>query len=134
MYLLDTNVISEARRKNPYAVRWIESTDSKDHFICAVSLGEISTGAHRLNRSDKARAAVIFDWLGTLVSQFQDRIVNIDQDVAMEWGRIAAIRTRGEADGLIAAAAIVNDLTIVTRNVRDFADTGVRLINPWAEA
>jgi toxin FitB len=134
MYLLDTNVISEARRKNPYAVRWIESTDSKDHFICAVSLGEISTGTHRLNRSDKARAAVIFDWLGTLVSQFQDRIVNIDQDVAMEWGRIAAIRTRGEADGLIAAAAIVNDLTIVTRNVRDFADTGVRLINPWAEA
>jgi toxin FitB len=131
MFLLDTNVISEARRKNPYAVRWIESTNSKDQFICAVSLGEISMGAHRL---DRARAAVIFDWLGTLISQFQDRIVKIDQDVAMEWGRIAAMRTRGEADGLIAAAAIVNHLTIVTRNVRDFADTGVKIINPWAEA
>jgi toxin FitB len=134
MFLLDTNVISEARRKNPYAVRWIESTNSKDQFICAVSLGEISMGAHRLDRADRARAAVIFDWLGTLISQFQDRIVKIDQDVAMEWGRIAAIRTSGEADGLIAAAAIVNHLTIVTRNVRDFADTGVKLINPWAEA
>ncbi len=134
MYLLDTNVISEAKRRNPDAVRWLAQTDVTTHYLCAVSLGEISKGAHLIGRRDKDRAAVIFDWLKTVEREFGDRIIAVDQAVANEWGRVAAIRTRGEIDGLIAAAAIVHGMTLVTRNVRDFADTGVKLVNPWADA
>lgn len=134
MYLLDTNVISEAKRRSPEAVRWFEQTDHATHFICAVSLGEISKGAHLVGRRDAGRARAIFDWLKAVETQFEDRIIAVDQAIAKEWGRVAAIRTRGEIDGLIAAAAIVHGMTLVTRNVRDFEDTGVKLVNPWAES
>lgn len=133
MYLLDTNVISEAKRRNPFAVRWIEQTRAEDHHVCVVSLTEISKGAHLIERRDEVRAAAIFEWLRVLETQFSSRMIAIDQSVAVECGRVAAIRTRGEMDCLIAAAAIVHGLTLVTRNVRDFEDTGVKLINPWAE-
>ena len=134
MYLLDTNVISEAKRRNPFAVRWFEQTRVEDHHICVVSLTVISKGGHLIERRDKLRAAAIFEWLGALEAQFSSRMISIDQAVAVECGRIAAIRTRGEMDCLIAAAAIVHGLTLVTRNVRDFEDTGVKLVNPWAES
>lgn len=134
MYLLDTNVISEAKRRNTYAVRWIEQTRVEDHHICVVSLTEISKGAHLIEPRDKVRAAALFDWLRVLQAQFSSRMITIDQEAAVECGRIAAIRTCGEMDCLIAAAAIVHGLTLVTRNVRDFADTGVKLVNPWAES
>ena len=133
MYLLDTNVISEAKRKNPYALRWIEQTRVENHHICVVSLTEISKGAHLIEPRDKIRAAAIFDWLRVLQAQFSSRMITIDQAAAAECGRISAIRTRGEIDCLIAAAAIVHGLTLVTRNIRDFTDTGVKLVNPWAE-
>ena len=130
MYLLDTNVISEAKRKNPDAMRWIEKTKAGDHYIGVVSLTEISKGAHRLGRSDKGRAEDIFKWLKALETQFRDRMIAVDQTIAIECGRVAALRTRGEVHCLIAAAAIVNNMTLVTRNVRDFSDTGVTLVNP----
>jgi toxin FitB len=133
MYLLDTNVISEAKRRNPFAVRWIEQTRVEDLHVCVVSLTEISKGAHLIERRDEVRAAAIFKWLRVLEAQFSSRIIAIDQSVAVECGRVAAITTRGEMDCLIAAAAIVHGLTLVTRNVRNFEDTGVKLMNPWAE-
>ena len=71
MYLLDTNVISEAKRKNPEAVRWIEQTRAEGHCICVVSLTEISKGAHMLHRRDKIRAAAIFEWLETVETQLR---------------------------------------------------------------
>lgn len=131
-YLLDTNVISEAKCKNPHIVRWFEQVNVTTHYICAVSLGEISKGAHLLLRRDPNRAAMIFDWLKTVETQFEDRIIAVDQAIANEWGRVAAIRTRGEIVGLIAACSIVHGMTLVTRNVRDFEDCGVELVNPWA--
>jgi toxin FitB len=134
MYLLDTNVISEAKRKSPEALRWFEKTRAGDHYICVVSLTEISKGAHMLDRKDKIRAADIFKWLKDIEMQFKERMIAVDQTIAIESGRVASIRTRGEMDCLIAAAAIVNGMTLVTRNVRDFADAGVTLVNPWAEA
>jgi toxin FitB len=130
-YLLDTNVISEAKRKSPEALLWFEKTRSDDHHICVVSLTEISKGAHILGRKDKIRAAEIFMWLRAVEMQFKDRMIAIDQTIAIECGRVASIRSRGEIDCLIAAAAIVTGMTLVTRNVRDFKDAGVKLLNPW---
>jgi len=67
-----------------------------------------------------------------LRNSLRNRIFDIDERIAVQWGKIAAIRTRGVPDGLIAATAVVHDLTIVTRNVADFADIGVPVIDPWS--
>ena len=64
---------------------------------------------------------------------FAERVLDVTEDIAIEWGRLSASTTRGEADGLIAATALIHSLTLVTRNVADFADTGVNLFNPWGD-
>ena len=83
-------------------------------------------------KSDSQTAARLTEWLEQLRHDHADRILPVTDRIALEWGRIAAVRPRGEIDGLIAATAIVHDLILVTRNVADFEDTGVSLINPWS--
>ena len=99
--------------------------------ISVVTLGEIVRGVITRYRRDPVAAAYLARWLKEVRLNYADRIFDIDDRIAEEWGRVAAIRTRGVPDGLIAATAIVHGMTIVTRNVADFADTGVPLINPW---
>ena len=85
-------------------------------------------------KSDPRTAARLTEWLERLRRDHADRILPVTDRIAMEWGRIAALRPRGDIDGLIAATAIAHDLILVTRNVRDFEDTAVSLINPWSSA
>ncbi|APG88001.1 VapC toxin protein (plasmid) [Sinorhizobium americanum CCGM7] len=82
-------------------------------------------------RSDPKSAAHLAEWLRKLRHDHGDRILPVTDQISVEWGRIVAIRPRGDIDGLIAATAIVHDLILVTRNVKDFRDTGVSVINPW---
>lgn len=131
MYLVDTNVISEARRGTPQAVAWLRSVDAIDLYLSVITLGEIMRGIALKDKSDPAGAAHLATWLQTLRHHHADRILPITDQIAVEWGRIAALRTRGDADGLIAATAIVHDLMLVTRNVADFEDTRATVINPW---
>ncbi len=81
--------------------------------------------------SDRQTAARLTEWLQRLRHDHADRILAVIDQIAIEWGRLAALRPRGDADGLIAATAIVHDLILVTRNVGDFEDTKVSMINPW---
>ena len=83
-------------------------------------------------KSDPQTAARLTEWLEQLRHHHADRILPVTDRIALEWGRIAALRPRGDIDGLIAATAIVHGLSLVTRNVSDFEDTGVSLINPWS--
>ena len=76
-------------------------------------------------------AAHLAEWLRKLRHDHDDRILAVTDEIAVEWGRIAAVRPRGDVDGLIAATAIVHDLILVTRNVKDFEDTEAAVINPW---
>lgn len=85
-------------------------------------------------RSNPQGVARLEEWLRRLRADYADRILPVTDAVALEWGRIAAARSRGEIDGLIAATAVVHDLIVVTRNVADFDDAGVRVINPWKAA
>jgi toxin FitB len=85
-------------------------------------------------KSDPRSAIHLTEWLRKLRNDHADRILPITDKIAVEWGRIAALRPRGDADGLIAATAIVHDLILFTRNVTDFEDTGVTVINPWEPA
>lgn len=131
MYLVDTNIISEARRGTKQAVTWLRSIDPLSVHLSTLTLGEIMRGIALKQRSDPATAAHLAEWLRKLRHDHGDRILPVTDQIAVEWGRIAAIRPRGDVDGLIAATAIVHDLILVTRNVKDFEDTDASVINPW---
>ncbi|ACB96141.1 type II toxin-antitoxin system VapC family toxin [Beijerinckia indica] len=133
MYLLDTNVVSEARRGSPQAVTWLRSISPHGLYLSTLTLGEIMRGIALKQKSDPRTAGHLAEWLAKLRHDHADRILPVTDQIAVEWGRIAAIRPRGDIDGLIAATAIVHDLILVTRNVADFQDTGASVINPWDE-
>ena len=132
MYLVDTNIVSEARRGSQHAVAWLRSVRPERVYLSALTLGEIMRGVALRRKSDPQTAARLTEWLERLRHDHADRILPVTDRIALEWGRIAALRPRGDIDGLIAATAIVHDLILVTRNVKDFEDTTVSLINPWS--
>jgi predicted nucleic acid-binding protein len=132
MYLVDTNVVSEARRNAPQAVAWLRAAPPASIYLSVITLGEIMKGIALKERSDRQAAGHLAEWLLKLRQDFSDRILPVSDAVAIEWGRIAALRPRGDSDGLIAATAKVHDLILVTRNVADFDDTRLSIVNPWA--
>jgi predicted nucleic acid-binding protein len=138
-YLLDTNVISEAvtPRPNPAVMRWGLGQSSLDLFVSVLSFGEIRKGIELRFRD--ARRAELENWLSsTLPAQFRGRILPIDQDIALEWGRLSAEgqksgRVLPAIDGLLLATATVHGMTLVTRNERDCAGRGTAIFNPWTD-
>jgi hypothetical protein len=131
MYLVDTNVLSEARRGTQIARTWLRSVDADMIYLSVITLGEVMKGVALKRRSDPRAALSLQQWLEQLRHDYAERILPITDRIAIEWGRMAAERTRGMADGLIAATASLHRKTIVTRNADDFADLGIPLINPW---
>jgi predicted nucleic acid-binding protein len=132
MYLLDTCVVSEARRHTPEAVAWIRAANPDALFLSVITVGEIMKGIVMKARADPPAAASLQRWLDELRLFYAPRLLPIDDAVATAWARLMAQRTRAMADALIAATARVNDKVLVTRNVADFADMGIDVINPWA--
>jgi predicted nucleic acid-binding protein len=132
MLLLDTNVISATRRTQRIA-DWLADKDPSRVFLSVLTLGEIDKGARSLAARDPAASRFLAGWLELVRAEYSSRLLTIDEAIALEWGRLAAIRTRGIVDGLLAATARVHGLTVATRNVADFADTGVAVVNPWGD-
>lgn len=132
-YLLDTNVVSELRRKKPNlgVADWFESIHPSELYLSALVVGEIRQGIERLATRSPARAEVLEKWLGQLVNTYGDRIAPITTEVAEAWGRLNAKESLPVVDGLMAATALTHEWTLVTRNVRDVRATGVRLLNPF---
>ena len=133
-YLIDTNVLSELRKRQPDAnvVAWLEERPRQSLHLSVLSLGEIRKGIESV--ADAAYRQTLTDWLETdLPTYFVGRLLSIDAPVADRWGRVQATagRTLPVIDGLLAATALQHDLTLVTRNVKDFAGLGVPLIDPW---
>jgi toxin FitB len=131
MYLIDTCVVSEARRRAPAAVAWLRAAQSETLFLSVITVGEIMKGIMVKVRTDPPQAAAMLRWLDELRLVYASRILPIDDAVATGWGRLMAQRSRPMADVLIAATARVHNKVVVTRNVADFADTGVDVIDPW---
>ena len=133
-FLLDTNVISEPRRqrRDPRVVAWFENVDLEDLHISVLTLGELIKGEARLARRDAVQAAALRQWLDATRVDYADRIIPVDREIAKVWGQPDAKRPLPVIDGLLAATALVHDMTFVTRDTRDVAGTGVRTINPWA--
>ena len=131
MYLLDTNIVSDVQRRLPKPTEWLASVDPTSVSLSVITLGEIERGIVKLRKIDSEKATRLDLWLRELRRDNADRILAVTEDVALAWGRITAGRTRGSADTLIAATALVHDLILVTRNVADFDDAGVTVLNPW---
>lgn len=132
-YLLDTNVVSEFRRRAPNraASTWVGSVRSSQLFLSVLVVGEIRQGIERLAVRDPRQAAAIDDWCERLVNGYRDRIIPVTREVAETWGRLNAVARLPTVDGLLAATALVHDWTLVTRNTGDVEHTGVRLLNPF---
>lgn len=132
-YLLDTNVISELRRRNPdpHVLAWYGKVASSDIFVSVLTIGEIRLGIERLRRKDSARADLLEQWLRGLHAVYGDHIINVDADVAEEWGRLNVPDPLPVIDGLLAASAKIRGWTLVTRNTADVARSGVALFNPF---
>ena len=135
-YLLDTNVLSETRKRQPEAgvANWIAATPPDRLHVSVLTLGEIEQGIARVRgRGDQSQASALERWLRDVQAGFEDRILPVTLPVAAAWGRQQYTRPLPLIDALLAATARVHGLTVVTRNVKDFEPTGVQVLNPFAE-
>ena len=135
MFLLDTNVISELRRPNrasPNVLKWADGIPAIRFFISVISLLEIERGALQIARKDVVQGNILRTWIDDqILARFENRILAVDNAVALQCARLHIPDPRPERDALIAATAMVHGMTVVTRNVNDFSVIGVNLLNPW---
>lgn len=136
-FLFDTNVVSELRRSrkaNPTVLKWAAKIDSGDTCISAITLMELRYGALKVRKADPVLANELARWINDDIrTRYTDRIIPVDDRVALQCADLIHPRTRAFADSLIAATALVHDLVVATRNVRDFEPMGVRFFNPWTD-
>lgn len=135
MYLVDTNVISEARKgkkANPGVLRFFQTIDPTELYLSAITIGEIRRGQENIrHRGDLPQARKLEKWLDLIVTEYADKILSFDAECAQVWGRLMSPHAVHPIDKQIASIALIFDLIVVTRNVDDFQGTGVVLINPF---
>ncbi|MEW5940557.1 MAG: type II toxin-antitoxin system VapC family toxin [Chloroflexota bacterium] len=136
-YLLDTCVVSEliAKQPNPRVLEWIDSVDADGVHLSVITIGELTKGIEKLPNSKRKQE--LNDWMeNELMVRFQDKILVLDTDTLVRWGRtFARLEAKGRRppaiDSLIAACALEKGMILVTRNEADFEGTGVEIVNPW---
>jgi len=137
MYLLDTNVISELRkasngRADSRVVKWEAGVSRASLYLSVITILELKIGVLQMERRDPLQGRLLRVWLDQRVlPAFEGHILGIDSEVALRCARLHVPDPQVEGDAMMAATALVHGLTVVTRNVRDYEGTGVKLINPW---
>ena len=134
-FVLDTNVLSEARkgsRANAGVMRWLSSVMPEDLYISVLAIGEIRQGIEGLRRRDPIQASHLESWLAGLRRNYADRVLPVDLEAAEEWGRMNVPDPISTRDALMAATAKVRGMTFVTRNTADVERTGTELLNPFS--
>ena len=134
-YLLDTNVLSETRKKKADAgvIAFLEAGEASSLYISVLTLGELRKGVAKKKREDADAAQRLAGWVDGLEYSFADRILDIDASTARLWGDWSSERPRPVVDTLLAATAVLHGLTLVTRNIRDVRGIPVKLLNPWSD-
>lgn len=133
-YLIDTNVLSELRkgtRCQSSVALWFAEVTSSDLFVSVLLIGEVRGGIERLRRRDPSSAERLDEWLVGIERDFSARILPVSRDIADLWGRLNVPSPVAPIDGLLASTALAHGHTLVTRNTKDVARTGVRLLNPF---
>ena len=139
MYLIDTNVISEIRKgkkANPGVQRFFQGVIQSGEltYLSVITLGELRRGVDLIfHRGDLDQGKLLENWLNALLIQYQDHNLGIDGEIAMLWGKLRVPDPNHALDKFIAATALIFDLTVVTRNLDDFRNTGARLLNPFTD-
>jgi toxin FitB len=137
MYLVDTNVISEVRKrdradKGVVAFFRKAAQEDVDLYLSVVTIGELRRGVEIIrHRGDKPQATSLEKWLDNVLREFGQNVLAVDEDAGQLWGRLRVPHPEHAVDKLIAATAMIHNLTVVTRNVDDFAGTGARVLNPF---
>jgi toxin FitB len=132
-YLLDTNIISETRKKhtNSGVVAFLSGIDIEPLFVSTLTIGELYKGVELKRRTAPALADQLNSWVSSIETTFADRVLPIDLSIARLWGKLSARQSSPVIDTLIAATALAHNLVLVTRNIKDVEATGVLTINPW---
>jgi len=137
MYLLDTNVISELRKfksgkANKNVIQWANSVSATTLYLSVITILELETGILLLERKDPTQGSILRSWLNShVLPAFSNRTLAVDTAVAQRCAQLHVPDPRSDRDALIAATAMVHDMTVVTRNVADLSETGVEILNPW---
>ena len=139
MYLVDTNVISEIR-KNSKAHKGVRvffkkaTREDTPLYISVITAGELRRGVELIrHRGDVQQANLLEEWLTAVLAKYHDSILSISPDIAQLWGTLRVPHAENSLDKLIAATALIYNLTVVTRNHKDFVKTGVKVLNPFEE-
>ena len=134
-FLVDTNVLSELRKRsraNPAVRSWAETTGWNSFHTSCIAIAEMKRGAALTRRNDQTQATALDAWIAEITQKLGDRILPVDLAVAGLWSELMVPGPRPPFDALIAATALAHGLTLVTRNIRDFAPMGVPLLDPWS--
>ena len=133
-YLLDTNVISELRKQercHTQVRQWFSQVSSKQLFTSVLVIGELRKGIELIQRRDAIAASHMTIWLAQVTKNFDGRMLTVDRFIAEEWGKMSSLRPLPVIDGLLAATAKVQKLTLVTRNIKDIQHLEVEWLNPF---
>jgi len=139
VYLIDTNIVSEARKKDKADLgvrRFFAQVEVEEApvYLSVVTIGELRRGIELIrHRGDTPQARQLEAWLQTVLTEYADCILPMDEEIAQLWGRLRAPHPEHALDKQIAATALIHSLTVVTRNQRDFEATGVRVLNPFGK-
>jgi len=139
MYLIDTNIISEIRkgdRANIGVRQFFDAAIQNNArlYVSSITIGELRRGVDLIfHRGDTSQGKLLENWLNSILEHYQDNILRVDCEIALLWGKLRVPEPQHALDKLIAATALNYDLTVVTRNVKDFENTGVSLLNPFVE-
>lgn len=136
--MIDANVISEARKReraDPGVLGFLRGAAARDEalYLSAVTVGELRRGVELIrHRGDEPQARLLERWMGKVLRDYENQILAFDADAAQVWGRLRVPHPEHELDKQIAAIALVHDLTVVTRNVKHFPASGVKVLDPFS--
>ena len=128
-YVLDTNIVSELRKKlpDPRVVKWMEDVPSDQVYLSCIAIGDLRSEALKKAKQDKIAGKLLIKWIDELINSYEDQIVLIDLEICKKWAELLTI------DSLLLAQAFTNNMVLVTNNIKHFKMFGAKYLNPLGE-